>query len=810
MSARKNKTNKQPFAKVDIIEIKKLAAKFTIMSGLWVRNGQYTFSFYCDCDEYDPMDQFKDMASKCHGQFHNLLEAIPEKWHGVLKEDAFHSIGNEPILDYKNRDLTSAKTRFNNFGSLIGWKPLEGHYDPFCEILYKDYSGCHDRNKIFRSSYLIRTYKALLQGPSSVNGSGAGKCSTLDRLWGVESVTPAAIAACAIYKPAPTHKRDVLDPSVIRDGPRARRPSAKTQEAVKRTKKPSKTKTTGLSPVPEVMEQNGTDEEEMGYISYEVNKAAGKDLDFELGPEPEEQDDKEMASNKDSMSLDASPQVVSGDSSDEEESLVPQKHKSHSNKNKMAMESDEESFPSSAAELIRKKSKSSTDKGNGTKKANAITIMDSKEDTFSSSGDDVLNKKLKSTATGKRKEGKKKAAVKVKPSSKKEPVPIIVADLCFQVPSIRNKETVLTQVNLDASLSFKELHDRIFQTARAIEVPSHKHPNIFAHFSKDKKKSLVYGLDDKQDWGLVKKLYKVEIEKQGENAMIELSFDPKTFLQELVEALAKKKKKTGSQQKQKPSVRGGRVKKAPATDWLGDDEGEVIDLDGSDDDERSTQHIKYNAEYCNVEKTVLEMFKSCRTCGPAKWCFPDRNSKCKLQSNTASLWLPPQTTSFEWFYPLGTPLGNDESDLSSEPIRHQKAHFTSAPPAIDSSPIVTRGHTVPATMVSESHISLSRKEKIAEVPEVSESEDIPVIGKSFLPTVRDWLDGIRNKEGRFTGWEGLFQKLEKECCLDIGIDVFASYSKYCIIKECGLNMGERGILFPHLLEALKDMRFAFM
>ncbi|KIJ22970.1 hypothetical protein M422DRAFT_276536 [Sphaerobolus stellatus SS14] len=113
-------------------------------------------------------------------------------------------------------------------------------------------------------------------------------------------------------------------------------------------------------------------------------------------------------------------------------------------------------------------------------------------------------------------------------------------------------------------------------------------------------------------------------------------------------------------------------------------------------------------------------------------------------------------------------------------------------------------------MVLGSHISLSRKEKVTKVPEVSESEDIPVIGKSFLPTVRDWIDIISNKEGCFTGWEGLFQKLEREHCLDIGIDIFASNGKYCIIKECGLNMGEWGIIFPHLLEASKDMKFAFM
>ncbi|KIJ52076.1 hypothetical protein M422DRAFT_243663 [Sphaerobolus stellatus SS14] len=220
MSGKKNKNNSQPFTKADIAEIKKLAAKFTIMSGLWIRNGQHTFCFDCDCDEYeyDPSDRFKDTASKFLGQFHDLLEAIPEKWHGVLKEDSFYSIFNKEmnvqrsngstcvhtetgtaILDCKNKDLASAETRFSKFGILIGWKALEGHYDPFCEILDKDYLGCHDRNKIFRSPYLIRTYKALLQGPSSVNGSSARKCLTLDRIWGVESVTPAAIAACAIY-----------------------------------------------------------------------------------------------------------------------------------------------------------------------------------------------------------------------------------------------------------------------------------------------------------------------------------------------------------------------------------------------------------------------------------------------------------------------------------------------------------------------------------------------------------------------------------------------------------------------------------
>ncbi|KIJ44790.1 hypothetical protein M422DRAFT_251779 [Sphaerobolus stellatus SS14] len=215
--SRKRKSVTQ-FTEAEVKEIKELAAKFTYMSSLWIRNLPSTFKLNLD-DDYDVAHRFRDISSKCQGHLHDLLDVIPEKWHELMKEDTFYSIFNAEmnqqhsngsthvrhetgtaILSCKDIDLESGKNHFQAFGALIGWKP-EGYYDPYCKILYKDYAGVHDLFS-FNESFVGQAYKALVQGPSSVknkDGSGAGKCLTLDKNWCIESVTPGAIAASAIY-----------------------------------------------------------------------------------------------------------------------------------------------------------------------------------------------------------------------------------------------------------------------------------------------------------------------------------------------------------------------------------------------------------------------------------------------------------------------------------------------------------------------------------------------------------------------------------------------------------------------------------
>ncbi|KIJ48303.1 hypothetical protein M422DRAFT_162803, partial [Sphaerobolus stellatus SS14] len=173
--------------------------KFTYMSSLWIRNLPSTFKLNLD-DNYDVAHRFRDILSKCQGHLHDLLDFNAEmnQQRSNSSTRVRHETGTA-ILSCKDIDLESGKNRFQAFGALIGWKP-EGYYDPYCEILYKDYAGVHDRNKILRSPYLIQV--SLVQGPSSVknkDGSGARKHLTLDKIWCIESVTPGAIAASAIY-----------------------------------------------------------------------------------------------------------------------------------------------------------------------------------------------------------------------------------------------------------------------------------------------------------------------------------------------------------------------------------------------------------------------------------------------------------------------------------------------------------------------------------------------------------------------------------------------------------------------------------
>ncbi|KIJ37766.1 hypothetical protein M422DRAFT_259604 [Sphaerobolus stellatus SS14] len=86
--------------------------------------------------DYTADTRFNDMKNMCQGQLQELLEAIPGKWHKFMKEDRFQ----------------------------------------------------------------IFTWKALVQGPSSVKGGAfTGSRTTLPMMWNIEEITASAIAAGSIF-----------------------------------------------------------------------------------------------------------------------------------------------------------------------------------------------------------------------------------------------------------------------------------------------------------------------------------------------------------------------------------------------------------------------------------------------------------------------------------------------------------------------------------------------------------------------------------------------------------------------------------
>ncbi|KAF8579159.1 hypothetical protein K439DRAFT_1620718 [Ramaria rubella] len=102
-----------------------------------------------------------------------------------------------------DEDISDSFQCRGKFKELIGWTAdanRSGRYKVLAPILYKDYQGRHNKSTIFLNSILFWTYSALVCGPSSVKGrSITSSHSTLEEVWGVDAITPGAIAAAAIF-----------------------------------------------------------------------------------------------------------------------------------------------------------------------------------------------------------------------------------------------------------------------------------------------------------------------------------------------------------------------------------------------------------------------------------------------------------------------------------------------------------------------------------------------------------------------------------------------------------------------------------
>ncbi|KIJ35539.1 hypothetical protein M422DRAFT_262121, partial [Sphaerobolus stellatus SS14] len=207
-SRRRHKAPQIPDEK-KCIQVKNVAHKFTYMSLLWVHQPSDTFQLSLD-EDYVPVDRFQSEDGWLQGQYRDLLEAIPKGWHQEMKDDLFintftkamdtqRSNGSirvrretgAAIFRCTEEEFCQRATRFNE---LIGWKSNDdasSSYKVLAPILFKDYDNNIDKWKIFRNPILMRTYAALMQGPSVVkNATGSklyvpdGSHFNVQSLWG--------------------------------------------------------------------------------------------------------------------------------------------------------------------------------------------------------------------------------------------------------------------------------------------------------------------------------------------------------------------------------------------------------------------------------------------------------------------------------------------------------------------------------------------------------------------------------------------------------------------------------------------------
>ncbi|KAJ7788785.1 hypothetical protein B0H14DRAFT_2627898 [Mycena olivaceomarginata] len=109
-------------------------------------------------------------------------------------------------IDVKN--FESSASRFNAFAKRIGYQEATedaaAFYSPLkAEVLFEEYDGTMNIEKIFRGPLLLKIYASIIRGPQGAKGLFEGNsklppAKVIQRLYHIERTTPAAIATCAV------------------------------------------------------------------------------------------------------------------------------------------------------------------------------------------------------------------------------------------------------------------------------------------------------------------------------------------------------------------------------------------------------------------------------------------------------------------------------------------------------------------------------------------------------------------------------------------------------------------------------------
>ncbi|KAJ7633299.1 hypothetical protein B0H17DRAFT_961776, partial [Mycena rosella] len=217
----------------DTKEIKKLGHKFVMMKMIWLPDLSGTIHTKLD-DQYNPLERFENRASKVQGELADLLDLLPQKFHGEIMQSewlikTFHeAMQNQrsnthtrlrsqcgpEIFDCTAIDLFSIESRRDKFRQMIGYVERDdgsARYDRFnVPLLHKNYNGSFDIETVFRGPILhlaslfgghkcaLLTTKALTAmkktgKPNQATGQ------TVSHLWALDHCTPGSIGGTAIF-----------------------------------------------------------------------------------------------------------------------------------------------------------------------------------------------------------------------------------------------------------------------------------------------------------------------------------------------------------------------------------------------------------------------------------------------------------------------------------------------------------------------------------------------------------------------------------------------------------------------------------
>ncbi|KAJ6480991.1 hypothetical protein C8R45DRAFT_1100559 [Mycena sanguinolenta] len=209
---------------------------FVIESGLFLFTDIHALLETDEDPNFDENTEFDSEVSRIQGQLRDVIALLPQDARLVRKEgfiaDSFndgmggqrstintrlrheslaHIIDGITFQDGDGinvKDFDSSSSRFNAFAERIGYQAATDDADAFytplkAEVLFEDYDGTMNIDKVFRGPVLLKIRASIIRGPQGAKGLFEGKsrlpsAQVIQRLYTIEHTTPAAIAICAV------------------------------------------------------------------------------------------------------------------------------------------------------------------------------------------------------------------------------------------------------------------------------------------------------------------------------------------------------------------------------------------------------------------------------------------------------------------------------------------------------------------------------------------------------------------------------------------------------------------------------------
>ncbi|KAJ7181101.1 hypothetical protein C8R46DRAFT_829024, partial [Mycena filopes] len=189
--------------------VRKAGRHFVIEYGLFLFTDVHTLLATKEDPTFKEETEFSSKASRIQGQLRDFLDGMNNQrstMHSRLRHESLALIvSNLTFCDGEKANIDCSSSRFNAFAKRIGYQPATADAAAFysilkAEVLYDDYDGTMNIDKIYRNRLPMMLYACIIRGPQGANGLFDGNsklpaAKVTQRIYDIQHSTAPAIAA---------------------------------------------------------------------------------------------------------------------------------------------------------------------------------------------------------------------------------------------------------------------------------------------------------------------------------------------------------------------------------------------------------------------------------------------------------------------------------------------------------------------------------------------------------------------------------------------------------------------------------------